>query len=601
MADDPQPAGNPLAGQIALGQGGARADAFLDEQTRLARVQREQIEEENATRRRLLKIEHASALLKLGLELSLAAIAAVVIVGLGAALWSAANDNGLVVESFSVPPDLVQRGITGDVVAAKLLDRLSSLQQQTQSNRAASSYANNWGSDIKLQIPDTGVSIGEFNRSLHAWLGRQTRITGEIYRVGAGIAVTARAGNRASPTFTGGDADLAKLMQKAAESVYRATQPYRYAVYLANVNRTKEAEALYQQLIATGAPIDRAWALIGLENIYNNRAEYHRAVAALDRALDVKPGFVMGYINRAGLEGQFQHDEAGLAWQRKAASVLGGRRDSDMSEIGWATSSLQAQSSLAGNLGDYQAQLRYDRRLQALPDFNNSVENARQNDVTTYALLHDPAASEAAFEALPPPTSDASALQRNGTHALARLLLDRPEMLLAMRVQFDAALAKFGAIGPVIASRQFWPFAAYAMALKGDFKAAHKLVDKTPIDCNQCLRARGGIDTLERNWGGAEYWYARAARDAPSAPFAWSDWGRMLLKKGDLDRAISMFATAHARGPHYADPLEMWGEALLRRNRARDAAAKFAEAARYAPNWKRLQWQWGLARARFAP
>ena len=50
------------AAQIALGQGGARADAFLDEQARLARVQREQIEEENATRRHLLKIEHVSAL-----------------------------------------------------------------------------------------------------------------------------------------------------------------------------------------------------------------------------------------------------------------------------------------------------------------------------------------------------------------------------------------------------------------------------------------------------------------------------------------------------------------------------------------------------------
>jgi tetratricopeptide (TPR) repeat protein len=583
------------AAQVALTQGGARADAFLDEQARLARVQREQIEEENATRRHLLRIEHVSALLKLALELSLAAVAAVIVIGLGAAIWSAANDSGLVVESFSVPPDLASRGITGDVVATRLLDRLSSLQQQTQSSRAASSYANNWGSDIKLQIPDTGVSIGEFNRSLHAWLGHQTRITGEIYRTPAGIAVTARAGSDASPTFTGSDADLDKLMQQAAESVYRATQPYRYAVYLANVGRNKEAETAYQQLIAGGAMLDRAWALIGLENIYANRADYPRALAALDRARAILPGFVMSDINRAGIEGQFQHDEASLAFERKSVARLRGQRPSDMSEIAWEIGRLQSEAALDGDLGDYSGQIEIDRRVQALPDFSGAVDTARQNDVGAYAFLHDAASTDAAFQAMAPASNNVTNLQRNATRALSLIFLDRPEFLLAHSAEFDAALAKLGPIGHVIASRQFWPFAAYALALKGDFKGAHAMVDRTPIDCNQCLRARGVIDMLERNWGGAEYWFARAARDAPSLPQAWSDWGRMLLGKGDLERACTMFATAHARGPRYADPLEMWGEALLRLHRADEALPKFAEAARYAPNWKRMHLKWGEA------
>lgn len=583
------------AGQLALGQSGAKAEAFLDEQTRLAQIQIEQHREENATRRRLLKLEHASAVFKLALEVAVAAVAAAVLIALGTAMWSAANDSGLVVESFSVPPDLAGRGLTGEVVAAKLLDKLSSLQSQTVSSRAPTSYANNWGSDIKLQIPDTGVSIGEFNRSLHAWLGHQTRITGEVYRTPAGLAVTARAGNATSPTFTGSDADLDKLIRQAAESVYRATQPYRYAVFLANVGRNKEAEAAYLDLIANGSAKDRAWAHIGIENIYANRGDRVHALAMLKNALALKPGFIMAYVNEAGIEGQFQHDEAGLAAMRRAVAVARGPRDSDLSDIAWTLNLLQSESNLASDLGAYKDQLEFDRQIQALPDFNNSVGNARQSDVTTLAFLHDAAASEAAFALLPDPTNDLGQLQRNGTHSFARMLLGDPRLTLALRDKFDASLMKLGGLGSVIAQRQFWPVAAFAMALTGDLKGAHALADRMPADCNQCLRAHGLIDMLEKNWRGADYWFARAVRDAPSVPFPYSDWGRALLAKGDTDRAIARFAAAHDRGPRYADPLEYWGEALTRKGRADLALAKFEEAARLTPNWARLHRQWGLA------
>ena len=597
MAEEPKTGeSRGLAQAMAVGRDGARADTFLDEQTRLTRLQIAQIEEENTTRRRILKLEHLSAVMKAAFELALAVIFTIVAAGLGWAVWGAMNDRGLVVESFSVPPDLAGRGLTGEVVAARLLDKLSYLQSATASSRAASSYANNWGSDIKLQIPDTGVSIGEFNRSLHAWLGSQTRISGEIYRTGNGsIAVTARAGSSPGPTFTGSDADLDKLIRKAAESVYRATQPYRYAVFLANSGRNKEAEAAYLALIANGSPTDRAWAHIGIENIYNNRAEYRRPLSMLNRALALKPGFIMAYVNEAGLEGQFQHDEAALAAQQKAVAVARGPRDPDMSEAAWAVGVLQDEAGLAGQLGDYKAQLDFDRRIEALPDFNNAVANAQLNDVAVHAFLHDSAASEAAFNALPPGTGPLAVIQRDGTHAIAQIILGHPEYALAQRKRFDMALMAFGAIGPVIAKLQFWPLVAYGMAIKGDFKDAHALIDRTPVDCGLCLRARGTIDALEKNWAGADYWFARATRDAPSPPLAWCEWGRMLVQKGDYAGAIARLSLAHQKGPHYADALEYWGEALTGQGRSDLALPKFEEANRYAPNWGRLHLKWGEA------
>jgi tetratricopeptide (TPR) repeat protein len=129
----------------------------------------------------------------------------------------------------------------------------------------------------------------------------------------------------------------------------------------------------------------------------------------------------------------------------------------------------------------------------------------------------------------------------------------------------------------------------------GDFRSAHALIDKSPLDCSPCLRMRGTIAGLEKNWAAADVWFARAVKAAPSIPFNETHWGAVLMRKGDLDGAIAKFETASRKGPRFADPLEMWGEALIARNRSDLAVEKFEEAAKYAPNWKRLRQKWGEA------
>jgi len=596
--EEKEKANSEAGAHLAMNAASEEARDYLREQARLAHLQSEQIEEENATRRRMLKLEHASSAMKVAFELALALIFTVVAIGLGVAVWGAASDNGLVVQSFSVPPDLAGRGLTGDVVAAKLLDKLSALQTATVSNRAPSSYANNWGSDIKLQIPDTGISIGEFLRSLHAWLGNQTRITGEIWRTPTGLAVTARAGNDTSPTFAGTDADLDKLMQQAAEAVYRATQPYRYAVYLANAGREKEARALYEKLISDGSPQDRAWALIGLENTYANNADYARATATLRRALAIRPNFIMVYVNTSNIEDQYQHKEAAHQAILKVVELAHRQRDADMGQIPWEMGTLTAEATVASDQGDFNGQLDLDRKLETYPEFSGQVENARYNDVTAYAQLHDAAGVRAAFDDLPMGSGPEAGARRDGTRAFAEMLLGHNAMMLAMREKFDDAFSKLGPFGALTQQRQFWPFIALALAQAGRMNEAHALVDRTPADCGQCLAVRGVIDALEHNWNGAGYWCARAADYAPSLPLYSSFWGRVLLKKGDYDGAIVKLAQAHKLGPKFADPLEMWGEALTAKGKAGAALDKFEEANRYAPNWGRLHLKWGEALAR---
>jgi tetratricopeptide (TPR) repeat protein len=147
----------------------------------------------------------------------------------------------------------------------------------------------------------------------------------------------------------------------------------------------------------------------------------------------------------------------------------------------------------------------------------------------------------------------------------------------------------------VLDHQQIWPWLALADAHVGRSADAWSLIGATPLDCYDCTRIRGQIDATQHNWSGAAYWFAQAVHQAPDIPFAYSDWGAMLMAKDDFDGAIAEFALASEHGPHFADPLEMWGEALIAKNRSDLALAKFADADKYAPKWGRLHLKWGEA------
>ena len=62
--------------------------------------------------------------------------------GLGSMVWNASRERGLVVDAFSVPPELAQTGMTGSVVANRLIDKglihptLSRVYPLTETGRA---------------------------------------------------------------------------------------------------------------------------------------------------------------------------------------------------------------------------------------------------------------------------------------------------------------------------------------------------------------------------------------------------------------------------------------------------------------------------------
>jgi tetratricopeptide (TPR) repeat protein len=597
---------------LALSQPGGldpRAAAFLEKQGhlvekqgRLADLQIARIEAQDdhiAEEQRLqlshLRLRKFTDYSKITLEIAIGLFLLVVVGGFAAMVWSAAHDNGLVIEAFSVPPEFNQQGLTGQVIASKVLDRLSSFQDQTLSNRAVSSYANNWGNDIKIQIPNTGVSMGELNRSLREWLGHETHISGEIYRTASGIAVTARAGGETSPTFAGTETELDSLIEKAAEAVYRSTQPYRYAIYLNQHDRPTEAKAVFELLSKEGPALERAWAFVGLGFLAANAGDLQASIRLNRQAIVVKPDIVLAYDNLAFDEADLRHEEAELAARIAALAVVDRATDISINKENAELVAWGERSSIAFLQGDYRAQFLNAAEIEARPDRNDSWDRARSDKMEACALTHDLACFAAAWAEFVPTTDPLELLFRQRQLQFGHLALGHWKEVVGTSEETLAIVGRVGSFGALSVVRFVNPATALAAANLGDFGKAHALVDTSPPDCSFCLRARGNIDALERNWHGAEYWFARAVHDAPSIPFAYADWGAMLLHRGEYDAAIAKLILTNEKGPHFADPLEMWGEALILKNRSDLALAKFEDANKYARNWSRLHVKWGEA------
>jgi len=580
--------------------------AFLKEQTQLLRVQKEHLKDEHAARLHSLRgqarevdIRRLGLHLRVGFQLFLAILATVIGIGAVIVLRDAFTERGLVVEAFSVPPDLARDGLTGEVVAMRFVDKLQAMQAETSSERPADSYQYNWGSNVKVEIPETGLSLGEVSKFLRDRFGHANHITGELVRTPAGIAVTARFGNVKPATFAGPTGDFDELARQAAEAIFRSSQPYRYAQYAFEHGRASEAFSVISDLAATGAPNERGWAYIEwgmLDQLANGDLESARKHCSrvLAGAGELT---VPAEICLVNVEVWSGHEEKALEYSRPLA-VNAQRHAPGVTDEYFENNKIVAAAWLETLTGDAQKSAADWTLSESVPDSNGSVKLAPVLAATAYALNHDSDAARAIVAALEP-ADDPSFLELDATNAFQALA---GYWIAAEMNDWPAALADAQACDAWLRARapankllgrlqSVWiqPLEALAMAKVGDIAGAERLAAATPLDCYLCVRVRGRIAAIKQDWASAEGWFAEATRQAPSLPFAFSEWGDMNLAKGDLAGAAAKFAIANHASPHFAGALRGWGEALARQGQSKAARAKWSEALLYAPNWKQLK------------
>ena len=580
--------GDPLASQIALGSAtGAEAREYLRKQSRIADLTIDTLQKKDEFELSHLRFRRFSDFARFALEVAGFLVVLLAVCGLASMVWNAGRERGLVVDAFSVPPELAQTGMTGSVVANRLIDKLGRLQAASFSVvQGGETYRRDAGGGARVEIPDTGISLDELQRYLRDWLGRETHAAGEVVRTAKGWSLTVRYGDEPGVTLDG--ADLDALIGQGAERLMAQALPYRYAEYLSRHGRFAEALALLPSIAPHGGAVERGRAYSTWATVYFYRGDMPRAVQKAQQGLDADPNnpTLYGYLSVAA--SNLGHDETGWSADAGVLSHMHGEVVDSLDPAVAAVLPILFGTYRAEEAGDYDAALAGWARLSGM-DTTAYDPSAQASDT---AALHDLARARRIAAAI--------AAKDRGGKPNYQVPLER--MILA----YDAGdWAGAGADTDAILKTQptlfweravyVWPLWAEATARGGDVAGGEALIAKTPADCDDCVRKRGRIAALKHDWADAARRFAAVSARSPHIPFADTDWGAMLMAKGDLDGAIAQFETAHKRGPRFADPLEMWGEALIAKNRSDLALAKFAEADKYAPNWGRLHLKWGEA------
>ena len=578
----------------------AAATRYFQRQARLVDVQTEHLHEQREVTLSQLKLKRLGERLKVGLQLFVVLVAIAAAIGLAEMIWSATQDRSLVVEAFSVPPDLAARGATGQAMAAELLDRLGDINAGSSSSRAASSYAGNWGEEAKVEIPETGVSIGELQRSLRGWLGHETHITGEVMHTPAGLALTVRAGESAGRTLIGTEADLPGLIQRAAEAAFQSTQPYRFTAYLFNTGRPDQALEAARALARNGPVSERAWAWTQISNLLGAKGDGAGAVQAGEAATRIDPRLGLAYINESTGWLLLGRDQKSFDVLREGVARLRVQSGAQVDPLSraWLTTSNQAQLDVVA--GDDQGAARGVAELQKGQDFEGFgalLATVRAYDL---ALDHDVSGSLQAFNERPMSDEDAVGQTNNwGDAAVSQyeraVALDDWGTAADDMNRTIAAAPKWPDVARFAVPHMLKPRLAVALAMSGRLAEAEAVAATLPAGCYRCLSAQGWVATAAHDWARADRAFAAAVAQAPRLPQAYAAWGASRLARGDPDGAIAMLKTANATGPRFADPLELWGEALMRKGEVAGAVDRFRRADLYAPRWGRNHLRWGEA------
>lgn len=527
--------------------------------------------------------------------------ALILVAGMVLMVWDAKQASGLVIHPIATPPDLAERGLTSSAIASQLLDRLDRLQADTDSARAAGTYANNWEGDVSVEIPSTGISIDELSRWLRRELGRETQITGEVVRDGAALTMTVRAGGLGGKSVVEPGGDLDALLQASAEAIYEASQPYRYATYLLGQNRLDERRAVLSRLSKDGVTLDRAWALMGIGLDQVATGDLSGATVSYRQAIRLQPDLGLAWRNLATAERALGHDEQSLVADRTASRLWRGRAARHV-DAGVAVFALALnEASLARLVGDNTRAAAILGRAADLPDWSDNQVSVPLQRAEALAGNYEFTAARLLLGSQGEGDAEWIDVSRPGYRVEAPV----PSLLIAHSGQrwgeleqlASARDAAMGASAGLRVSRVTLvrPLWAEALARLGRRDEAESLLSTLPNDWVPCLRSRGRIAAFDGDRASTDRWFAMAVRQAPSSPFAYAEWGLARLARGEQDAAVVLFRDAHNKGPRWANPLKYWGDALLAQGDERGAIRKYQEAANRAPRWGGLHLAWGRA------
>jgi tetratricopeptide (TPR) repeat protein len=508
-----------------------KVSAYFDKQSHLVEVQTEHLHEQRVVNLQLLKLRRFGERLRVGLQVFVILVASVIGIGILIMIRDAVDSRSVVIEPFDVAPNLAADVPSGKIVAAGLLDVLTRIQAASRGNIERRNLSNAWTNEISIEVPETGISIGQLERVLKARFGHDQHIEGDLVKASSGgLALTVR-GTRILPrTFSGEPGSLDKLLTQAGEYVFGQSQPGLWTAYLTN-DRNDEAirfaQGAYNTLEASEKPyVLNAWANAITAN--GGEEAIREALPLWRETLRLKPDYWTGYNNvmyaLAGLG-----DEEGAVRVGKQMMQAAGGRPGRAPE-----SQYQNYDQMVWELPAYRAELIADMESHGGVGTTTTMQGPENLSVTQIEVqMHD---SEAAALRLKTTPVDEKNPGDVASAAFDRALLaEDTGDLTAAAHEWDAYATAYA--NPIVSTSNPSNICYAAVTYQktgqpGKADAALNAVGKLTLV--NCYRFRGDVLDLRGDWTGAQQWYAKAVELAPSIPSGYYSWGLALARHGTL-------------------------------------------------------------------
>ena len=567
---------------------------FLSEQTQLLKAQKECLKDEHALRlahlRSQVRAENTRQVgmrVRIGLHAVIALVAIGIAIGAAIMIHDAVGSRSVVIDVFDIAPNVAAQVPSGKIVAAGLLDVLTRIQAATRSRAEHRSLSSAWTNDIAIDVPETGISIGQLQRTMKARFGSDQHIDGDLAQSeSGGLALTVRGTGILPKTFVGEARHLDKLLTEAGEYAYGQSQPGLFAAYLANNDRNDEAIRFSQTAYARADSSERPYVL----NYWANAIAGKGAEGAMREALPLyrealrrKPDYWTAYNNiMYALNGL--GDEEGLVRVSEQLVLAAGGRPGRAPEHEY-----QNYDRTVWDLPAERAEAIADVESHNGIGTTGSAGGAENLQIAQYEVqMHDVEAATLRLNTTPVDgkyTPDVA----QATFVRALLAEEKSDPKTAAQ-EWDTYAEAYANPSVRTNDPHTICFAAPSYEKTAQSAKAEAALNAVgTLTLVDCYRFRGDILELRGDWPSAQAWYAKAVRLAPSIPSGYYSWGVALAKHGDLNGAAAKFKGANQKGPHWADPLKAWGDVLVKQGNIKEAIAKYDEAHQFAPNWKQLK------------
>ncbi len=561
-----------------------RLRSYLEKQARLIEIQTEHLHEQRAILISHLKLRRSIDRLKFGMQLFIALAATLVGLGVVVMLFDAFTSHAVVVDAFKAPSALAGRGLTGEVTAEALLDALQKMQEATRSTEKGPNAHGAWASDIKIEVPETGVSVGEISRMLHERFGHDLHINGELIQTDrGGLTLTVRGDGVPAAGFTGDSGDLEKLTLLAAEYIYGRSQPYQYGVYLNNQGRFADTISfIHGAFPRLSSDTERSRLANTWGNAYVGLLQTAAAVEKYRLAMTfAKPRTADHWKAWGNLVGAATATDEEVGWRAahamlQAAAAAPKRERPDVRWLGNAAlAAWDLPLLLASNLRD--------------ATFNGGAGASTFLDgpaiADAYGWTHDYSNASRYIAGSDPsdPTTKAEVFLLQGYVAL-----DRGDVKGAS-APFEAFYKTWAGDPSVKYSYNYQDcLTGLVYGLNGRLQEAEAVFQQARTQ-SFCYAAHGYVLARAGDVAAAERVWSEGMRAFPDLPAILLYRGQFEIGRGDLKAGEADVASASGKAPHWADPLKAWGDVLAREEHWREALAKYDEALKYAPAWVELR------------